>query len=110
MRNGLGSREDEMRIAIPHHTTKGKARSRVEEKLSALLNQFGGQADEVEHSWAGDTLTFKGKARGFKLEGTVEVTESEIIIDGKLPFMAKPFEPKIREALKREADAMFRTA
>ena len=99
-----------MRIAVPHHTTKDKARSRVEQKLSALLNQIGGQADEVEHSWAGDTLTFKGKARGFKLEGTVEVTDAEIVVNGKLPMMALPFEGKIREAVKREADAMFRTA
>jgi len=99
-----------MRIAVTHHTTKANARSRVEQKLSALLTQFGGQADEMEHSWTGDTLTFKGKAKGFSVSGTVEVTDSEIIIDGKLPFLAKPFESKIREAVKREADAMFRTA
>lgn len=99
-----------MRIAVTHHTTKAGARSRVEQKLSALLTQFGGQADEMEHSWAGDTLTFKGKAKGFSISGTVEVTDSEIIIDAKLPLLARAFEPKIREAVKREADAMFRTA
>ena len=99
-----------MRIAVPHHTTKASARSRVEEKLSALLAQFGGRADELQHDWSGDTLTFKGKAKGFSVSGTVEITETEIIIDGKLPFMAIPFEPKIREAVKREADAMFRPA
>jgi hypothetical protein len=38
------------------------------------------------------------------------VTEGEIIVEGKLPMMALPFEGKIREAVKREADAMFRTA
>lgn len=99
-----------MRIAVPHHTTKASARARVEQKLSALLAQFGGHADDVQHEWSGDTLTFKGKAKGFVISGTVEVTESEIIIDGKLPLMARPFEPRIKEAVKREADAMFRTA
>lgn len=99
-----------MRIEVPHHTTKANARSRVEQKLTALLAQFGGQADDVQHDWSGDTLSFRGKARGFVISGTVEVTESEIIIDGKLPLMAKPFEPRIKEAVKREADAMFRTA
>ncbi|MDP9193603.1 MAG: polyhydroxyalkanoic acid system family protein [Acidobacteriota bacterium] len=99
-----------MRIAIPHHTTKANARSRVDEKLSGLLNQFGGRAEDLHHEWSGDTLSFQGKAKGFSISGTVEITDEEIIVDGKLPFMAKPFEPKIREAVKREADEMFRTA
>ena len=99
-----------MRIAVPHHTTKANARSRVEQKLNALLAQFGSQADDVQHDWSGDTLTFKGKAKGFVISGTVEITDAEIVIDAKLPFMAKPFEPRIKEAVKREADTMFRTA
>jgi putative polyhydroxyalkanoate system protein len=99
-----------MRIAVPHHTTKANARSKIEQKLAALLSQFGGRVDDLQHQWNGDTLEFKGKARGFKLEGTVEVTEAEIVVNGKLPMMALPFEGKIREAVKREADAMFRTA
>jgi hypothetical protein len=99
-----------MRIAIPHHTTKANARSKVAEKLGALLNQFGGRAEDLQHSWSGDTLSFQGKAKGLAVSGTVEITDDEIIVDGKLPFMAKPFEPKIREAVKREADEMFRTA
>jgi putative polyhydroxyalkanoate system protein len=99
-----------MRIAVPHHTTKANARSKIEQKLAALLSQFGGRVDDLQQQWNGDTLSFKGKARGFKLEGTVEVTEAEIVVNGKLPMMALPFEGKIREAVKREADAMFRTA
>ena len=41
------------------------------------------------------------------MEGTVEVTGDEVIIDGKLPLIAMAFESKIREAVKREADQMF---
>jgi hypothetical protein len=99
-----------MQIAVPHHTTKANARRVVEQKLNGLLGQFGSHAQELEHSWAGDTLSFKGKARGFSLSGTIEITDSEVIINGKLPMLALPFEPKIKEAVKREADSMFRTA
>ena len=45
-----------------------------------------------------------------KADGTVEVTDSEVIIDGKLPLLAKPFEPRIKNQIEREAAAMFRTA
>ena len=99
-----------MRIAIPHHTTKAKARATIAEKVTGLLNQFGGKVDDLQQEWVGDTLEFKGKARGFKVEGSVEITDDEIVIEGKLPLMALPFEPKIKEAVKKEAEQMFRTA
>jgi len=99
-----------MRIAVEHHTSKENARRKVEERLGQLLGQFGGRAEDFEHEWLGDTLRFKGKARGLSVEGTVEVTDASVIMDGKLPLMAKMFEGRIRQAVEREADAMFRTA
>lgn len=99
-----------MRIAVPHNTTKENARRKVEERLGQLLSQFGGHAEDVQHEWTGDTLRFKGKAKGLALSGSAEVTEAAIIIDAKLPLLAMPFEGRIREAVQREADAMFRTA
>lgn len=99
-----------MRIAVPHHTTRTNARTTIEQKLTALLNQFGGKVEDLQHQWTGDTLEFKGKARGFHVQGSVEVTDQEIILEGKLPLMALPFEPKIKEAVKREAENMFRLA
>jgi hypothetical protein len=97
-----------MRIEVPHHTTRANARKQVEQKIDALLSRFGGQADEIEHSWTGDTLSFKGKARGFSVEGSLEVTDSSVILESKLPFMAKPFEPRIADAVRKEAEQMFR--
>lgn len=99
-----------MRIAVDHNTSKEIARQKVEQRLGQLLSQFGGHAEDMEHEWLGDTLRFKGKARGLKVEGTVEVTDAAVIIDGKLPLIAMAFEGKIREAVQREADSMFRMA
>lgn len=99
-----------MRIAVPHNTTKENARRKVEERLGQLLSQFGGHAEDVSHEWFGDTLEFKGKARGLALKGTAEVTEADVIIDAKLPLIAMPFEGRIREAVQKEADSMFRLA
>ena len=99
-----------MRIAVPHNMSKEKARQRVEQKLGQLLGQFSHHAEEIEHEWYGDTLEFKGKARGLKVDGKVDVTDAAVIIDAKLPLIALPFEGRIREAVQREADALFRTA
>jgi predicted metal-dependent hydrolase len=97
-----------MRIAVPHKMKKAEARQKVDQRLSSLLGQFGHHAEEMEHEWDGDTLHFKGKAKGLKVHGTVEVTEAEVIVDAKLPFIAMPFEGRIREALQKEADTIFR--
>ncbi len=97
-----------MRIAVPHNTSKDVARRKVEDRLGQLLGQFGDRADELAHEWSGDTLRFKGKARGLTVEGTVEITDAAVIIDGKLPLIAKPFESRIRQAVEREADQIFR--
>jgi len=97
-----------MRIAVPHHTTRANARKKLEGRMSALLGQFGHHADDLQHEWSGDTFRFKGKARGFTVEGTVEVTDAAVIVDGKLPLIAKPFEGRVRQAVQSELDAIFR--
>lgn len=96
-----------MRVSVEHKTTKDIARAKIEQRLHSLLGQFGHKAEELEHEWSGDMLHFRGKARGLKVEGTVEVTNQEVIIAGRLPLIAMPFESKIREAVRREADQMF---
>lgn len=97
-----------MRIELPHHTTRDKAREIVEEKMRALKSQYGHYANDLEHQWQGDTLHFGFKARGFSGKGTLEVTDRDVILDGKLPLIAKPFESRIRSTVEREAEEMFR--
>lgn len=99
-----------MRIHVPHQTTQAIARERVEQHLGHLLSTHGQHAEELEHEWAGNTVHFKGKAKGLSVQGSVEVTDQEIIVDAKLPLIAKPFEGKIRAAIEKEADSMFRMA
>ena len=79
-----------MRIVVPHHTDKANARAKVEARIHQMLAQYGHYLSDSEHHWEGDTLHFSGSARGFKTNGTLEVTDHEVIIDGKLPLIAKP--------------------
>ncbi|MBK5259543.1 MAG: polyhydroxyalkanoic acid system family protein [Thermoanaerobaculia bacterium] len=99
-----------MKIAIPHHTTRAKARTIIETRLRDLEKDHGEKAKDVKHEWQNDTLYVNLKAKGFSAKGTVEITETDVIIDGKLPLLALPFESKIRQTVEREAASMFRTA
>lgn len=99
-----------MRITVPHNTTKATARQLVEQRLDDLQRQYGSEAGAIDKNWSGDTLAFEVKARGFTGKGTVEITDSEVILDGKLPLLARPFEPRIKAAVEQEASQLFRKA
>src|SRR5437763_3664109 len=96
-----------MKIIVPHHTTRDEARKIVDRRLGELFAQYGHYASESQLTWSGDRLDFSGKAKGFSASGTIEITDTEAIIEGKLPLIAKPFEPRIRSTVEREAAAMF---
>jgi Putative polyhydroxyalkanoic acid system protein (PHA_gran_rgn) len=96
-----------MHIAVPHHTDRETAKQRVKQRLDQLLAQYQHYLSDHDSRWEGDTMYFSGSARGFKATGTVDVTDSEVIIDGKLPLIAKPFEPRIKNTIEKEANAMF---
>ena len=96
-----------MRMNLPHNTDKETARQKINERIAALFAQYGHYLSDSEHRWEGDRLTFSGSAKGFKAQGSIEVTDNEIIIDGKLPLIAKPFEPRVKSTIEKEAAAMF---
>ena len=99
-----------MKINVPHRTTKAKARKIVESRMADAQKQFGHFIQSANYQWTGDVLAFEFKAKGFTGKGTLEVTDKEVIIDGKLPLLAMPFESKIKKTVQREAESMFRTA
>ena len=99
-----------MRIECPHKTTRAKARRIIEDRLKNLQQEYGQHANDLDHRWQGDTLHLSFKAKGMSAKGTLEITDTDVIIDGKLPLLAKPFESRIRGTVEREAESMFRTA
>jgi len=96
-----------MRIVIPHHTDKATARRKIEARLQEVLAQHGHYLTDVQQHWEVDRLVFSGSAKGFKANGSIEITDFEVIADGKLPLIAKPFESRIKSAVEREAGEMF---
>ena len=96
-----------MRMKIDHGMTREKAREKVEQELKRLETRYGNRISDFDSSWSGDRLHFSFKASGLKGSGTLEVTERELVVEGKLPLMALPFEGKIRTAIEKEAKAML---
>ena len=96
-----------MKVTVPHHTTREEAKRKIEERLGNLERQYGHYATDIDKQWDGDRLTFSVKAQGMNGSGSLEITDSEVIVDGKLPLIAKPFESRIKSTVEREAESMF---
>ena len=96
-----------MKVIIPHALTPAEAKARIEARLRQMESSYGAQASDVDHQWIDNMLHFSFKAKGMKAKGTVEITDRDVIVDGSLPLLAKPFEGKIRHAIEREAESLL---
>ncbi|HEY5611051.1 MAG TPA: polyhydroxyalkanoic acid system family protein [Thermoanaerobaculia bacterium] len=96
-----------MRIGIVHDKDREEAKRRIEQLVASLASRYGGYVRELKQEWTGDTLHFEFTARGARARGTVEVTDSEAIVDGRLPLLARPFEGRIRSLIEREGARLF---
>src|ERR1051326_6413248 len=98
-----------MRVIVLHNTTKEEARKKIDQRLGQLLGQYGHYLSESQTNWCGYRLDFSGKAKGFSASGSVEITETEVILDGKLPLIARPFEPRMNGRFASRSETMFRS-
>ncbi|HUP66268.1 MAG TPA: polyhydroxyalkanoic acid system family protein [Thermoanaerobaculia bacterium] len=96
-----------MKISFPHGTTPANARKKIDTLLDRLHDRHGENLEVMDRTWAGDTLNFDFKARGFHARGSVDVGDKEIRLEGKVPLVARPFEGKIKNAIEKEASKIF---
>ena len=99
-----------MKVTVPHHTTRSKARKKVDRLLVELQESMGHMITDLAQYWEDDLLIFDFKAKGLKARGTLEVTDDEIILDGRLPLLAMPFESRIKSEIEPEARSIFKRA
>lgn len=79
-------------------------------KLKLALNQVRPKAaDQLtidEERWDGSTLIFAVTVQGKKITGKVEVTETEFIIDAKLPLIWRIFEGRIEKMIAEQVQQL----
>jgi hypothetical protein len=58
---------------------------------------------DVKEEWKGTDGQFSFKAMGFDISGNVQVTGSEVKIQGNLPFAASMFKSRIESTIQEKA-------
>ncbi|MCX8213778.1 MAG: polyhydroxyalkanoic acid system family protein [SAR202 cluster bacterium] len=96
-----------MKIVRRHSLGKEAAKARLESELPSLLQQFGGSVSDLTYVWQSYVLEYSFKARGFGVNGTLEITDTKVKLDLRLPFMARAFEGTIRSNIEPELDRIM---
>jgi len=58
---------------------------------------------DLEESWSGHTDTFRFRAMGFSVNGTIEAEAAAVVIDMHIPLAALPFKSKVESKLRQHA-------
>ena len=96
-----------MKVLRKHNSKQEAVRDEIETLLPSLMERFGSSVSEVKHEWRGDDLGFSFRAGGFNLRGTVSVSDTDLLVDLRLPMAARLFEGKIRSAVENELDRLL---
>jgi putative polyhydroxyalkanoate system protein len=88
---------------VPHQLGKEQAAARIKAYIEQVRTQYQDQVSRMDGQWESHTLTFSVTTYGMTVDGTLDVCEDLIRVDGKLPLAAMMFKAKITESLR---DAM----
>ena len=96
-----------MEVRRYHNMTMDAAMQLADQILPRFIEQAGDNVSNVERQWDGNVLRFAFRTRGMNIKGTFQVTDDEIIIESKLPFIARPIEGRVRSAIEEQLDIHF---
>ena len=95
-----------MHFKIPHKSTKFDAVKKVKQALEEARPHLKGQATIDEERWETDVLHFAASVQGKQITGTLEVTDTDFILDAKLPLMWRLFEGRIEKMIAEQVKQM----
>ena len=96
-----------MKVLRKHNSRRDSVKDDIETLLPSLMERFGDSVSDIEHDWRGDDLGFSFRASGFSVRGTVSVSDTDLLLDLRLPLAARLFEGKIRSAVEDEVDRLL---
>ncbi len=96
-----------MEIRRDHNMTMDSAVQLANQILPGFIKKAGDNISNMQQQWDGNVLRFAFHTYGMNIKGTFLVTHDEIIIESELPFMARPFEGRVRSAIEQQLDILL---
>lgn len=97
-----------MNVNVPHQLGKDEAITRLQNLLKDMKQQYGDKVTDLQEEWTDAGGSFSMKAMGFKLSGTLSVTDTDMKLDGELPWAAKPFQGSVETTIRERAERLLK--
>lgn len=94
-------------LTIPHELPKEEALTRIKGLLQNLRTEHANMISDVKEEWSGDQGKFAFSAKGFDLSGVINVSDTAVDIDAKLPFAVSLFSGTIKSIITEKAKALL---
>jgi len=99
-----------MEINYQHNLTQEQAYSKINEFLSELQQKYANKISDPIKKWnsAHTQMEFGMGILGFKgIKGTIFLTQKEVKVVGKIPFLARLFSGKIEQIIKQQLEDLL---
>ncbi|MDP3964141.1 MAG: polyhydroxyalkanoic acid system family protein [bacterium] len=96
-----------LNMSIRHQLPREEALTRIQRLLGEVKREQGDKISDLHEQWSGNAGNFSFKAAGFSVSGTLEVTSSEVRLNGNLPFAANFFKGKIENTIRQRAQQLL---
>ncbi len=90
-------------MQVPHNLGREEAARRLKEQAAKARDQV----TDLEEQWNDHTLTFRFKAMGFGVSGTMVVEDAAVKIDVNLPLAAVMIKGKIEQQLRQKIEGVL---
>lgn len=94
-------------VTVAHTLGQQEALARLTGILSQAKDQYGDRISDLQENWTDDGGTFSFKAMNFKISGSLEVSDTNVQINGEYPWAAKPFQGTIESTLRERAERLL---
>ena len=98
-----------MEINHDYNCSKQVAYTKIDGFLNELTNKYSDMISNPLKKWndSNDKMDFSFKVKGFNIEGNIQLYNNKLILNGKLPFLARLFSGKIETTIKSELERLF---
>jgi hypothetical protein len=86
-----------------------EAYEKIDVFLDGLVKQHADLVSNPQKKWNPEKnkMDFGFEAKGYNITGNIKLQGKELILDGKLPWVAKMFSGKIEDMVTKQLDALF---
>ena len=96
-----------MRVTFAYNSDAATVRKRIDEEAVKVMEKSKGRVSDAHYTWEGDTMAFTATAMGTTVNGTLEVTPTEVIVDAHMPMFLRPFEGQAKSRILGQLHDMF---